>query len=47
MMIVDLPRLWEDFDLVFSRLALPIFLAPANAEEIGFATHTGILLYSG
>jgi 2-hydroxychromene-2-carboxylate isomerase len=40
-MIVDLPRQWEVFELAFGLLALSIFLAPANAEKIGFATRTG------
>jgi hypothetical protein len=42
-MIVDLPRQWEVFELAFGLLALSIFLAPANAEKIGFATRTGYL----
>jgi hypothetical protein len=36
MMLVDLPRQWEVFELVFALLTLSIFLAPVNAERLGF-----------
>jgi hypothetical protein len=35
MMVVDLPRQWETFELVFALLALSIFLAPENAAQLG------------
>lgn len=38
MMLVDLPRQWEVFELVFALLALSIFLNPANAEQLGFTS---------
>jgi hypothetical protein len=35
MLVVDIPRQWEVYELVFSLLTVSIFLAPANLAAFG------------